>query len=116
MKSAARDIVPNVNGLSRQVSNSLSLSTSPTAFIQSPPSSYGGAQLSRSTTGAFTKQLKPFVTQDIKILLLENVNQTGRDILSRQGYQVDFLKSSLAEEELIEKIRYAAMIPNEYIG
>lgn len=116
MKSAARDIVPNVNGLSRQVSNSLSLSTSPTTLVHSPPSSYGGAQLSRSTTGASTKQLKPFVTQDIKILLLENVNQTGRDILSRQGYQVDFLRSSLAEEELIEKIRYAVMIPIEYTG
>ncbi|SLM39038.1 d-3-phosphoglycerate dehydrogenase [Lasallia pustulata] len=56
-------------------------------------------------TGAFAKQLKPFATRDIKILLLENVNQTGRDILAKQGYQVDFLKSSLGEDELIEKIR-----------
>ena len=44
-------------------------------------------------------------SQDIKILLLENVNQSGKDILSRQGYQVESIKSSLPEAELIEKIR-----------
>jgi D-3-phosphoglycerate dehydrogenase len=60
----------------------------------------------RTTTGAFPKQLKPFKEQDIKILLLENVNQTGKDILSQQGYQVESLKSSLPEDQLIEKIRY----------
>ena len=118
MESAARDIVPNINGLSKQVSTSMSLSTSPTAFFHSPPSSYGGAQLSRSTTGAFAKQLKPFATEDIKILLLENVNQTGCDILARQGYQVEFLKSSLAEEQLIEKIRYAdaVTVSGDFLG
>ena len=52
-----------------------------------------------------SKPLKPFATEDIKILLLENVNQTGRDVLEAQGYQVTFLKSSLPEDELIEKIR-----------
>lgn len=51
------------------------------------------------------KHLKPFATEDIKVLLLENVNQTGRDILNKQGYQVEFLKSSLPEDQLIEKIR-----------
>jgi hypothetical protein len=61
----------------------------------------------RTTTGTFPKQLKPFKEQDIKILLLENVNQTGKDILSRQGYQVESLKSSLPEDQLIEKIRYS---------
>lgn len=54
---------------------------------------------------AAAKQLKPFNTEDVKILLLENVNQTGRDILKGQGYQVEFLKSSLPEDQLIEKIR-----------
>lgn len=49
--------------------------------------------------------MKPFNTQDIKILLLENVNQSGRDILTSQGYQVEFHKSSLPEDQLIEKIR-----------
>ncbi|TDZ22827.1 D-3-phosphoglycerate dehydrogenase 1 [Colletotrichum orbiculare MAFF 240422] len=40
-----------------------------------------------------------------RILLLENVNQTGKDILTEQGYQVEALKTSLPEDQLIEKIR-----------
>lgn len=36
---------------------------------------------------------------------MENVNQTGRDILTSQGYQVEALKTSLPEDQLIEKIR-----------
>jgi D-3-phosphoglycerate dehydrogenase len=56
-------------------------------------------------SAANAKHLKPFATEDIKVLLLENVNQTGREILSKQGYQVEFLKSSLPEDQLIEKIR-----------
>ena len=108
MTSTARDITPQLNELSRRVSNSLGLSASPTATFQScfhSPSSFGGPQLSRISTGAHAKNLKPFATEDIKILLLENVNQTGRDVLEKQGYQVDFYKSSLPEDELIEKIR-----------
>ncbi|MCJ1402406.1 D-3-phosphoglycerate dehydrogenase 2 [Xylographa trunciseda] len=109
MESAPKNISPKLNGLSLAVSNSLSLSTSPIATFQSsfqsPTSSFGGPRLARSSTGAFPKQLKPFATEDIKILLLENVNQTGRDTLTKQGYQVDFHKSSLPEDELIAKIR-----------
>ncbi|KAI0012824.1 hypothetical protein F4779DRAFT_534690 [Xylariaceae sp. FL0662B] len=82
-------------------SHSLSVSASPTATFHSPPSSFGGA----FPTRGLPKQLKPFDTQDIKVLLLENVNQSGRDILTGQGYQVEFLKTSLAEDQLIEKIR-----------
>ena len=52
-----------------------------------------------------TKVLKPFLTGDIKILLLENVNQTAINIFQNQGYQVEFYKSSLPEDELIEKIK-----------
>ena len=52
-----------------------------------------------------TKALKPFSTGDIKILLLENVNQTAVEIFNGQGYQVEFHKSSLPEDELIEKIK-----------
>lgn len=63
-----------------------------------PPSCIGVA--------AKAKQLKPFAAEDIKILLLENVNQTGRDVLGRHGYQVEFLKTSLPENELIRKIRW----------
>jgi D-3-phosphoglycerate dehydrogenase len=89
----------------RAVSTTLSFSTSPTATFsfQSPPSSYGGPQLTRTST--VPKHLKPFNTQDIKILLLENINQSGFEILSDQGYQVETLKTSLPEDQLIEKIR-----------
>lgn len=87
----------------REVSHSWrdNLSTSPIATFQSPPSSWGGALAQRSAP----KALKPFNTQDIKILLLENVNETGQSILKGQGYQVEALKTSLPEDQLIEKIR-----------
>jgi D-3-phosphoglycerate dehydrogenase len=85
-----------------------SLSVSPTATFHSPPSSFQGGAGRRTNV----KQLKPFNTGDIKILLLENVNQSGRDLLQGQGYQVEFLKTSLPETELIEKIRYVAAIPD----
>lgn len=52
-----------------------------------------------------TKALKPFSTGDIKILLLENVNATAVNIFKNQGYQVEFFKTSLPEDELIEKIK-----------
>lgn len=67
--------------------------------FNSPPSSYSGAPKTSY------KQLKPFHTQDVKVLLLENVNLTGQDILKKQGYQVEALKSSLPEDQLIEKIK-----------
>lgn len=104
--SSARDIRVSPSELANQVSSSLGLSTSPIASFHSQPSSHGG--VSRAATAA-AKHLKPFATEDIKILLLENVNQTGREILSKQGYQVEFLKSSLPEDQLIEKIRLVTL-------
>lgn len=92
-----------IHGASRTVSNTYDLSTSPTMTFNSPPSSFK----MRQQVAASAKTLKPFDTKDIKVLLLENVNQTGQDILRRQGYQVEFLKGSLPKEQLIEKIRYA---------
>lgn len=71
------------------------VSTSPT---QSYLSQYASTQKQ-------TKALKPFSTGDIKILLLENVNATAIEIFKTQGYQVEFYKTSLPEEELIEKIK-----------
>jgi hypothetical protein len=88
-----------MEGLSR------TLSTSPTLLFNSPSSSFGGRNLPSA------KQLKPFATEDVKILLLENVNKTGQDILRGQGYQVEFLKTSLPEDELIQKIRYGRGTP-----
>jgi hypothetical protein len=83
------------------------LSVSPTATFHSPPSGQGsfltGSLAHRTVSQA--KQLKPFNAEEIKILLLENVNQSGVEILKAQGYQVEFLKTSLPEDELIAKIR-----------
>lgn len=83
----------------RTVSSSFDPSTSPTTTFQSPPSSFGAG------SRASAKALKPFQTQDIKVLLLENVNQIGQDMLRKQGYQVEAIKSSLPEDQLIEKIK-----------
>lgn len=87
--------------LSRTVSNSFkdSLSTSPTLTFHSPQNSFQGPPK------ASAKQLKPFQTTDIKVLLLENVNLAGQEILKTQGYQVEALKTSLPEDQLIEKIQ-----------
>ena len=83
------------------------ISISPSTSFQTAPSSHGASALTARTIIplANAKHLKPFATEDIKVLLLENVNQTGRDILTQQGYQVEALKSSLPEDQLIEKIR-----------
>lgn len=78
-------------------------SVSPSTF-QSPISS-SSFMASALAHRSAPKQLKPFNTEDIKILLLENVNQTGQEILRVQGYQVEFLKTSLPEDQLIEKIK-----------
>lgn len=81
----------------------MNLSGSPNAVSTSPTQSYM-SKYAPSVQKA-TKALKPFSTGDIKILLLENVNQTAVNIFRNQGYQVEFYKSSLGEDELIEKIK-----------
>ena len=100
---------PLARTVSRSNPNSY-VSTSPTDTFHHPRKSFSvegtSPMLRRSTTtGAPVKVLKPFREQDIKILLLENVNQTGVEILKGQGYQVETLKSSLPEDQLIEKIK-----------
>lgn len=81
----------------------MSISGSPNAVSTSPTTQSYLAQYS-PTSRKQAKALKPFSTGDIKILLLENVNKTAIDIFLQQGYQVEFYKTSLSEEELIEKI------------
>lgn len=98
------EIEQSPSDLTRRVSSSLGLSNSPSNILHSA-SWKKSTGLSRVNTGASTKHLKPFNTEDINILLLENVNKTGRDLLEAQGYQVTCLKTSLSEDELIEKIR-----------
>ena len=94
---------------SQSISNSYT-STSPTDTFHNSRASFSAEgtspMLRRATTmGAAPKQLKPFREEDIKILLLENVNTTGIDVLKGQGYQVETMKSSLPEDQLIEKIK-----------
>ena len=103
------DIAPHTNGLSSRTVSNLSLSTSPSVPFQSLSASRDGSRWQRGNAGPI-KQLKPFATEDIKILLLENVNKTGQDILSAQGYQVTCMKSSLPEDELIERIRCSSSL------
>jgi len=110
--NGAKDIV---NGISNNFSSAISLSSSPEfgrspehmRSLQSMQSPTFTASRPRRDTNTGGKPLRPFDTQAIKILLLENVNAAGQDILRAQGYQVEALKTSLAEAELIEKIRYA---------
>ncbi|KAK5090015.1 D-3-phosphoglycerate dehydrogenase 2 [Lithohypha guttulata] len=106
---------PQPESLTRTVSRSVtksnlsfSFGTSPEHARNSRPSFHGSDSspfLTRTMTGAPAKKLQPFRESDIKILLLENVNKTGQDILREQGYQVEAIKSSLPEDQLIEKIR-----------
>lgn len=81
------------------------LSVSPTATFHTPGASFPHSLGSIAAREETARNLKPFETTDIKILLLENVNQSGKDILTGQGYQVEALKTSLPEDELIKKIR-----------
>lgn len=80
---------------------------SPNAVSTSPSQSFLQNQFRPRafSTSNQAKPLKPFNTEDMKILLLENVNQTAIDIFNGQGYQVEFYKTSLQEDELIEKIK-----------
>ena len=106
-EDAQADMEPRMDDLTRRVSTSFGLSGSPIATYHSTSP---GNVLTRAATGVSVKHLKPFATEDIKILLLENINKTGRDALEAQGYQVEFLKSSLSEDELIEKIRWGTQV------
>lgn len=45
---------------------------------------------SSSFTHSHPKALKPFDSGEIKILLLENVNQRGISLLEKEGYQVNY--------------------------
>lgn len=99
-----------IGNLTKTFSSAVSISS------VSPPSTYHSSSFSaRSRRLSYSgsksaRALKPFATKDYKILLLENVNQTAVDILEEQGYQVEFHKTSLGEEELIEKIKDAHAI------
>ncbi|KAK5083363.1 D-3-phosphoglycerate dehydrogenase 2 [Exophiala xenobiotica] len=115
--SPSQDIpISGGQSLTREVSRSMharesfSFGTSPDQqrhrpTFSRPSHESGSPHLTRTMTGAAPKKLQPFREQDVKILLLENVNKTGQDVLREQGYQVEALKSSLPEDQLIERIK-----------
>ncbi|KAK3831472.1 MAG: hypothetical protein J3R72DRAFT_454914 [Linnemannia gamsii] len=74
------------------------------------PNTPGTEVRGRERQGSFggstrAKHLKPFNTANIKILLLENVNETAVRALRDQGYQVETHAKALAEDVLMEKIK-----------
>lgn len=105
LPTSARDIRSSVSR-----SPPLSVSASPSTTFHSLRSGSGSPFAVRNSyfpqQSISEKQLKPFATEDIKILLLENINESARVILENQGYQVEFHKNALPEEELIEKIKF----------
>jgi hypothetical protein len=114
--SAAKDIIPRAEKVSRSVSNSWSasqipaarlaqLSTSPSLALHSPPNPTGGGPF--GAMAHRSRSLTRFATGDMRVLLLENVNATGQDLLRAQGYQVEALTTSLGEDELVERIKCA---------
>ncbi|KAI8335921.1 hypothetical protein BC941DRAFT_503448 [Chlamydoabsidia padenii] len=60
---------------------------------------------STSITQPKPKVLRPFNTAEVKILLLENVNETAVKSFQKQGYQVETYSKALVGDELLEKIR-----------
>lgn len=109
---------PNGNGSPSSVENRVK-ATEPTFSTinpSSPPNkhSYSTSPNSNRTrtrtlsipgnSSNLPRQLTPFDTGDIKILLLENVSKGAVEMLKEQGYQVDFHTKAWTEEELIEKI------------
>ncbi|KAI8341997.1 hypothetical protein BC941DRAFT_415064, partial [Chlamydoabsidia padenii] len=63
-----------------------------------------------SLTQPKPKALRPFNSSEVKILLLENINETAVKAFIKEGYQVETFTKALGGDELIEKIRDAHVI------
>jgi D-3-phosphoglycerate dehydrogenase len=48
---------------------------------------------------------RPLTASSLKVLLLENIHPSGRDLLQAEGYQVEALTGALKESELIDRVR-----------
>jgi D-3-phosphoglycerate dehydrogenase len=88
----------------REFTNSDAVAVSPEAS-KSVASSVNASRR-RTYSSSMPRALRPFVSKDFKILLLENINETGQAILRKQGYVVEAIDKSLPKSELIEKIKY----------
>ncbi|SCU92491.1 LAMI_0E10726g1_1 [Lachancea mirantina] len=94
-----------IENLQNSFERAVRLGGSPGAVSTSPTQSFMNTLPRRVSMSKQSKALKPFSTGDIKILLLENVNETAINMFKDQGYQVQIYKSSLPEEELIQMIQ-----------
>ncbi|KAJ3064481.1 hypothetical protein HK102_008189, partial [Quaeritorhiza haematococci] len=56
-------------------------------------------------TSSTQRELKPFNHSEIKVLLLEGVNETGVKILKSAGFQVEWHAKALPKDILKEKIK-----------
>ncbi|CEG66663.1 Putative D-3-phosphoglycerate dehydrogenase [Rhizopus microsporus] len=72
------------------------------------------AKSKHTRSGSFNqsrpKVLRPFNTNEVKILLLENINETAIASFKKQGYQVETYAKALVGDELLEKIKDAHVI------
>jgi hypothetical protein len=50
------------------------------------------------------KVLKPFATEDARLLIVENISQDAVRAFTDLGFQVDFHKKALSEAELVDTI------------
>lgn len=73
---------------------------------QSPPQAAHGRTRSMSIPGSSNapRILQPFNTDNVRILLLENVSQGAVKMLREQGFEVDFFTGAWSEDELVSKI------------
>lgn len=69
-----------------------SFSTSPSNFATNPPSSRQ------------PRQLQLLGSEEIKILLVENISAGAVDFFKNQGYQVEHHQKAWSEEELLKRI------------
>ncbi|KAG0040573.1 hypothetical protein BGZ82_001482 [Podila clonocystis] len=102
--STARVMPTNVTGTPSTPAQSNATNTGASSTT---PGTDGRVRERQGSFGGSTKAkiLKPFNTANIKILLLENVNETAVAALRGQGYQVETHAKALAEDVLIEKIK-----------
>ncbi|KAG9127378.1 hypothetical protein FRC07_014542, partial [Ceratobasidium sp. 392] len=68
------------------------LQSSPTFTFQGPPA------------GVRQKVLKPFATEELRLLLVENISQEAVGAFKDLGFQVDFHKKAFSEAELLDSI------------
>jgi D-3-phosphoglycerate dehydrogenase len=51
-----------------------------------------------------------FPKSEIKVLLLENIHPSAKELFDAEGFQVDLLPKALPEDELIERVRDAHIL------